>query len=104
MEGIYAFLNSKRTRAVTVQANSSLDIECLNCLVLIVASLSQRYDLYACIGYQSDSRRSLVKLLAGEGIHTITYSPEGTSSAAKGIFNVSNRSDVQATAYIIPLT
>lgn len=87
-----------------MQANSSLDIECLNCLVLIVAPMSKRYDLYACIGYNSDIKRSIVKLLVGEGIHTITYSSERTSSAAKGIFNVSNGCEVQATAYIIPLT
>jgi len=61
--------------------------------------------LYSCIGYQSDEKRSKVTLLAGEGLHKITYSDEGTSYAARGIYTIANGNAAnEATAYILPLT
>lgn len=98
-------LNSKRPRSVPISKSGSALQECLNCLVLIVSPNAGAYDLYSCIGYQSDEKRSKVTLLAGEGLHKITYSDEGTSYAARGIYTIANGNAAnEATAYILPLT
>nr|DAZ69393.1 MAG TPA: hypothetical protein [Caudoviricetes sp.] len=98
-------LNSKRPRSVQISKSGSALQECLNCLVLIVSPNAGAYDLYSCIGYQSDERRSKVTLLAGEGLHEITYSDEGTSYAIRGIYTIVNGNAAnEATAYILPLT
>ena len=48
------------------------------------------YDLYSCIGYQSDVIRSKVTLLSGEGHNTIAYSEDASNDSYKGIYTVTN--------------
>lgn len=60
------------------------------------------FDLYACIGYQSDSARSVIKLLAGAGKHHISYATEGTPDANTGTYTISNGNPVNK-AYIYRL-
>jgi len=68
-------------------------------LVLIISNNGGYYDLYACIGYQSDSNRSLVKLIAGNGINKIDYSVENTKEAREGYYTITN-GNVVNDAYI----
>ena len=102
---IILILNSKTsTQEIAIPKYGSVLKKCLNCLVLIVGTNTQMYDLYACIGYQSDSVRSTIKLLAGAGSHKITYAGNDTSESKNGIYTITNGSsivDVKAT--IIPL-
>ena len=39
--------------------------ECLNCLVLIVSPNAGAYDLYSCIGYQSDEKKKQSYITCG---------------------------------------
>ena len=74
----------------------------MNCLVLIVGTNTNMYDLYACIGYQSDNRRSTIKLLAGAGNHKITYAGDDSSESIRGIYTITNGSpnvDVKVTIF-----
>lgn len=98
-------LNSKTsTREIVIPKSGSVLKECLNCLVLIVGTNTNMYDLYACIGYQSDSVRSTIKLLAGVGNHKITYAGNDTSESIRGIYTITNGSpNVDVKATIIPL-
>ena len=71
-------------------------------MVLIVGTNTNMYDLYACIGYQSDNRRSTIKLLAGAGNHKITYAGDGSSESIRGIYTITNGSpnvDVKVTIF-----
>ena len=61
------------------------------------------FDLYACIGYQSDSTRSVIKLLAGAGKHRISYATEGTSDANTGTYTISNGNPLN-DAYVFRLS
>lgn len=91
-----------RLESVSVPILSSKTVPCLNCLVLIVANSGGAYNLYACIGYRSDSVRSSITLLAGKGPHTITYVGEGTDDASNGIFSIYNgNKNSVATVYRI---
>lgn len=98
-------LNSKTsTQEITIPKSGSVLKKCLNCLILIVGTNTQMYDLYACIGYQSDSVRSTIKLLAGAGNHKITYADSDTSESRNGIYTITNgSSNVDVKATIIPL-
>lgn len=98
-------LNSKTsTQEITIPKSESVLKKCLNCLILIVGTNTQMYDLYACIGYQSDSVRSTIKLLAGAGNHKITYADNDTSESKNGIYTITNgSSNVDVKATIIPL-
>ena len=98
-------LNSKAsTREIVIPKSGSVLKECLNCLVLIVGTNTNMYDLYACIGYQSDNRRSTIKLLAGVGNHKITYAGDDTSESIRGIYTITNGSpNVDVKVTIIPL-
>lgn len=98
-------LNSKTsTQEITIPKSGSVLKKCLNCLILIVGTNTQMYDLYACIGYQSDSIRSTIKLLAGAGNHKITYADNDTSESRNGIYTITNgSSNVDVKATIIPL-
>nr|DAX01200.1 MAG TPA: hypothetical protein [Bacteriophage sp.] len=98
-------LNSKTsTQEITIPKSGSVLKKCLNCLILIVGTNTQMYDLYACIGYQSDSVRSTIKLLAGAGNHKITYADNDTSESRNGIYTITNgSSNVDVKATIIPL-
>lgn len=98
-------LNSKTsTQEITIPKSGSVLKKCLNCLILIVGTNTQMYDLYACIGYQSDSVRSTIKLLTGAGNHKITYADNDTSESKNGIYTITNgSSNVDVKATIIPL-
>ena len=73
-------------------------------MILIVGTNTQMYDLYACIGYQSDSVRSTNKLLTDAGNHKITYADNDTSESKNGIYTITNgSSNVDVKATIIPL-
>lgn len=65
---------------------------------------TQMYDLYACIGYQSDSVRSTIKLLAGVGNHKITYASNDSPESIEGIYTIANgSSNVNVKVTIFPL-
>ena len=98
-------LNSKTsTQEITIPKSGSVLKKCLNCLILIVGTNTQMYDLYVCIGYQSDGVRSTIKLLAGAGNHKITYADNDTSESKNGIYTITNgSSNVDVKATIIPL-
>lgn len=94
-------LNSNQTLSepVLLEKSQKVSLKCLNCLVLIISNNGGYYDLYACIGYQSDSNRSLVKLIAGNGINKIDYSVENTKEAREGYYTITN-GNVVNDAYI----
>lgn len=75
---------------VTIDIGASIRLECLNCFVLIYSRNTTMYDLYACIGYQSDAKRSTIKLLAGFGKHKISYAADDSSDSKTGIFTITN--------------
>lgn len=87
----------------TIAAGKTIRLKCLNCFVLIHSSNTLMYDLYACIGYQSDSSRSTIKLLVGSGKHKINYAVEGSSDSANGIYTVTN-SNPSNPAYVFRTT
>lgn len=87
---------------VILGKSQKVSLKCLNCLVLIISSNGGFYDLYACIGYQSDSNRSLVKLIAGNGINKIDYSAEDTEESRYGYYTITNGNTVN-DAYIYRL-
>lgn len=82
-----------------MEKSQKVSLKCLNCLVLIISNNSGYYDLYACIGYQSDSKRSLVKLIAGGGINKIDYPVEDTKESTEGYYTITN-GNVGNDAYI----
>ena len=84
---------------VLLKKFQKVSLKCLNCLVLIISNNGGYYDLYACIGYQSDSNRSLVKLIAGNGINKIDYSAEGTKESIEGYYTITNGNTIN-DAYI----
>lgn len=77
-----------------LEKRQTIKLKCLNCFVLICSPNTGMYDLYACIGYQSDSIRSTIKLLAGNGKHKIGYSAEGSFDSQQGLYTVTNGSTV----------
>ena len=87
---------------VLLKKSQKVSLKCLNCLVLIISNNGGYYDLYACIGYQSDSNRSLVKLIAGNGINKIDYSAEDTEESLYGYYTITNDNTVN-DAYIYRL-
>lgn len=93
-------LNSKAlSEPVLLEKSQKVSLKCLNCLVLIISSNSDCYDLYSCIGYQSDSIRSLVKLIAGNGINKIDYPVENSKESIEGYYTITNGNAVN-NAYI----
>ena len=74
----------------TIDIGASIRLECLNCFVLIYSPNTTMYDLYACIGYQSDAKRSKINLLSGFGKHTISYAADDSSDSKTGIFTITN--------------
>lgn len=61
----FLLLNSKRPRSVPISKSGSALQECLNCLVLIVSPNAGAYDLYSCIGYQSDEKKKQSYITCG---------------------------------------
>ena len=84
---------------VLLKKSQKVSLKCLNCLVLITSNNGGYYDLYACIGYQSDCNRSLVKLIAGNGINKIDYSAEQTKESYEGYYTITNGNPIN-DAYI----
>lgn len=76
--------------AIQIPASGSAKINCLNYLVLIISTNGGMYDLYSCIGYQSDANRSKITLLSGNGHNTIAYSEEYSNDSCEGIYTVTN--------------
>ena len=88
-----------------MKKSQKVSLKCLNCLVLIISNNGGYYDLYACIGYQSDSNRSLVKLIAGKGINKIDYFAESTNESREGYYTITNGNTMNdAYIYILHLT
>ena len=88
-----------------LEKSQKVSLKCLNCLVLIISNNGGYYDLYACIGYQSDSNRSLVKLIAGGGINKIDYATEETKESMEGYYTITNGNAINdAYIYILHLT
>lgn len=84
----------------TIDIGASIRLECLNCFVLIYCQNTTMYDLYACIGYQSDPTRSTIKLLAGFGKHKISYAADDSSDSKTGIFTITN-GNPNSPAYVL---
>ena len=87
---------NKRYKEIIVSAGGTVEIDCLNCLVLIVTSKAGMYDLYACIGYGSADYRSLIQLIAGQGRHKLAHADNdkivvtnGNATAASRVYCVS---------------
>ena len=87
---------ANRLEATHLRESNSIALDCLNCLVLIVAPNRESFDLYAGIGYRSDSARSTIKLLAGAGSHKISYSKENTAESEKGLYTITNGNTVNS--------
>lgn len=87
------------SESVLLEKSQKVSLKCLNCLVLITSNNGGYYDLYACIGYQSDNNRSLVKLIAGNGINKIDYSVENTEESREGYYTITNGNTIN-DAYI----
>lgn len=103
MELSQKFLKQNSNQALSgpvfLGKSQKVSLKCLNCLVLIISNNGGYYDLYACIGYQSDSNRSLVKLIAGNCINKIDYSAEDTEESREGYYTITNGNTVN-DAYI----
>ena len=91
-------------RRAKIQKSETISAVCLNSLVLIISTNGGMYDLYACIGYQSDAIRSKIQLLSGNGNHKITYSSDDSAESVAGIYTITNGSASNyANVYIIAL-
>lgn len=104
---INALNTNKAERLVLVKIPSlqSKNIKCLNCLVLIISPNAGFFDLYTCIGYQSDNVRSTITRIAGNGKSKIEYIAEGSESWNRDEYKVTNTNPAnEASVYRIQLT
>lgn len=101
-------LNTKKAERldlVRISSSQPQYVECLNCLVLIISANASCFDLYSCIGYQSDSIRSVITHIAGKGRSKIEYAAEGSTFCGQGKYKVINENSInEAVVYRIRLT
>lgn len=96
---------AERLDLVKIPSLQSKNIKCLNCLVLIISPNAGFFDLYTCIGYQSDNVRSTITRIAGNGKSKIEYIAEGSESLKRDEYKVTNTNPAnEASVYRIQLT
>ena len=96
---------AERLDLVKIPSLQSKNIKCLNCLVLIISPNAGFFDLYTCIGYQSDNVRSTITRIAGNGKSKIEYIAEGSESGKRDEYKVTNTNSMsEASVYRIQLT
>lgn len=107
MDAVNVLNTKKAERLDLVRISSSQPqyVECLNCLVLIISANASCFDLYSCIGYQSDNVRSVITHIAGKGRSKIEYAAEGSTFCGQGKYKVINENSInEAVVYRIRLT
>ena len=96
---------AERLDLVRISSSQPQYVECLNCLVLIISANASCFDLYSCIGYQSDNVRSVITHIAGKGRSKIEYAAEGSTFCGQGKYKVINENSInEAVVYRIRLT
>lgn len=96
---------AERLVLVKIPSLQSKYIKCLNCLVLIISPNAGFFDLYTCIGYQSDNVRSTITRIAGNGKSKIEYAAEGSEYWKRDEFKVTNTNSMsESSVYRIQLT